>query len=383
MNSMHSNALARGMLTGIVALSGLSACSRSDRADAGGDTTQASSVAVTATPSDTQSAASTTQPSTGVASRDTATLSDKQNVSGYRAMERDTSTAPVDPITASDTRSSDTAATEMRGASDSSVTTGTNKTDSVAAVSDQALTADTSIAGDSGMARDTSSMAGQGDIAGVAVADTTTAATVDTMSQVARDSANIQVQVDTTSGQTNSDTSATMGQNDTLTVTTDTAALGERGQAEGASGDTLPEANAGRVRPPEDSTEVLGSVTTDSSANSASVDVAAGRSQSDRVRPPEDSTETRGNVSAENRGQDRSSAERETSDGATGAASIGAQATGSNAVALMSRAGERCTTLNEEEDTEASWDIADSPANLNPCGPGTMTLSPVRTGEEH
>ena len=63
-----------------------------------------------------------------------------------------------------------------------------------------------------------------------------------------------------------------------------------------------------------------------------------------------------------------------------GAAAVGKTVTGGQAVALVERAGLRCMVLNEES-TEAEWDIADSPANINPCGPGTMTLTPVRTGE--
>jgi hypothetical protein len=127
----------------------------------------------------------------------------------------------------------------------------------------------------------------------------------------------------------------------------------------GANAD-VPRENAGRVRPPEDSTETLGNVTTDSTAV-ASEDIAA-QSDTTHIRPPEDSAEVHGN--------------------AVGAAAMGRSVTGAEAVALMSQAGERCIVLNEES-TEAAWDISDSPANLNPCGPGTMTLSPIRTGEKH
>jgi len=119
-------------------------------------------------------------------------------------------------------------------------------------------------------------------------------------------------------------------------------------------------------------------VTTDSAA-AGNGDVAS-QSESDRIRPPEDSTEVYGNVTSDNDRAAAPSGEAEAS--AVGAAAMGRTVTGAEAVALISRAGERCVMLNDES-TEASWDIADSPANLNPCGTGTMTLSRVRTGETH
>jgi hypothetical protein len=226
----------------------------------------------------------------------------------------------------------------------------------------ETVTADTTTAGYSAMARDTSSAAGQGDTAAVAMADVA-------------DTANIQVQVDTTTTQVQADTSASV-QTDTLSVATaDTTNVSPDVAAVRAEGDTLQQ-NAGRVRPPEDSTEILGNVTTDT-ATVASNDT----SESDRVRPPEDSTETHANASREGQDQNGEQVSAETSVDAAGAAPVGNTVTGAEAVALMERAGKRCVVLNEES-TEAEWDISDSPANLNPCGPGTMTLTPVRSGQQ-
>jgi hypothetical protein len=176
----------------------------------------------------------------------------------------------------------DTASAEMAG------TGAATPLDSAGVTSDYALTTDTTTDGYSEMARDTSPAAGRGDTAGVAVADTTTPAESDT-----------------------------------------------------ATADTLQD-NSGRIRPPEDSTEIVGNVTSDK----------------DRAEPTS----------------------REVPTDAAGAAPIGNAVTGIDAVSLMSRAGARCVVKDDSSDVW--WDMADSPAALNPCGTGTMTLSLVRTGEK-
>jgi len=232
--------------------------------------------------------------------------------------------------------------------------------DSAGAGGDQALTAYTTTAGYSEMARDTTAAAGIGDTAAVAVTDSGVAAESDT-------AGNIQVQVDTAATEQAQADTATEVHADTVAIAT----------PDSATGDTL-QANAGRVRPPEDSTETLGNVTTDSGA--VANDDVASRAESEPIRPPEDSTELHGNVTSDEDRAAVSSGQAE--NGAVGAAAMGSTVTGAEAVALMSRAGERCVLLNQES-TEAAWDISDSPADLNPCGPGTMTLSPIRTGEKH
>jgi len=133
---------------------------------------------------------------------------------------------------------------------------------------------------------------------------------------------------------------------DTLTVASadsaDTAsAKGEQAAGQVANADTLQD-NSGRIRPLEDSTEIAGNVT----------------SEKDRAEPTS----------------------REVATEAAGAAAVGNAVTGIDAVSLMSRGGARCVVKDDSSDVW--WDMADSPAALNPCGTGTMTLSLVRTGEK-
>jgi hypothetical protein len=206
-----------------------------------------------------------------------------------------------------------------------------------------------------------------GDTAQVSMGDTT-ASTANS-----GDSAAVQVQADTTTQQAQvSAPTEDQTRTDTVAAVTGDSAGNANGQSAGVAD------NAGRVRPPEDSTEVLGNVTTDSSsAGNANV---ASKSDTVHIRPPEDSAEVHGSVTSD---EDRAAvSSRDADTSAAGAAAVGSTVTGAEAVALMDRAGERCVLLNEES-TEAAWDISDSPADLNPCGPGTMTLSPVRTGEKH
>lgn len=68
--------------------------------------------------------------------------------------------------------------------------------------------------------------------------------------------------------------------------------------------------------------------------------------------------------------------------GAAGIASTGNIATGADAVALMSRQGERCVVAASDENRDALWDMASFPSSLNPCGTGTMTLPRAWTGEK-
>ena len=315
--SMHNQALLRGILAGAVVLSGASACSRSDRVGVARDTTQSGATAVT--PSDSQTSANTPQPSASVATQPSGDTA----VSGYRGMERDTSAQP-DTLAASGNNadsvgvSSDTASAEMAG------TSAATPLDSAGVTSDYGLTTDTPTAGYSEMARDTSSAAGRGDTAAVAEADTTTPAESDTAT-------------------------------DTLTV---------------ASADAADSASAKGEQP---AGQVASADTT--SAPSGNV---ANQSETERIRPPEDSTEILGNVTSD---KDRAEpTSREVPTDAAGAAPIGNAVTGIAAVSFMSRAGARCVVKDDSSDVR--WDMADSPVALNPCGTGTMTLSLVKTGEK-
>jgi hypothetical protein len=389
--STQNRALLRGILGGAVILSGVSACSRSNRADAGPDTTQAGAAAVT--PSDTQTSASVSQPSAGAAQpsgdtattntrdtttatartqtpqqrsttrqnagRDTTARSGEDAVSGYRGMERDTSVAAGNPADSTRVASDSTVSTAQPDTGSAEPAGAASPYDPSGVTADEAMTADTNTAGYSEMARDTSSTAGRGDTASVAIAD-----------QARPDTSNIQVHTDTMPAEPQARADTTTSHTDTLRVaaadSADTTSVSnQQAVAQDADADTLQD-NAGRIRPPEDSTEILGNVTTDSA--SAAKGSMANQPESERIRPPEDSTEILGNVTSPGDSTE-----------VAGAAAIGHNATGVDAVAVMSRAGARCVV--KDDSSEVWWDMADSPAALNPCGTGTMTLSLVRTGE--
>jgi hypothetical protein len=342
--TIHNRALLRGMLAGAVALGGISACSRSDRADAGRDTTQTGAAV---TPADTQASTApqtaagdtalapsretttaapqmaTPQPEPQPArptaeAKDSAAETGDQPVSGYQAMGHDTSAAAgnVDSTAVSaevgqttDTSVSptpgDTTETEVAGAATDTTTRETvNAADSTAAVA-----MGDSMPSDHAMA----------DTAAEVSTDTTTAG----YEPMARDTSTVLAQSDT----------AAQAEADTVATPTEP------------------------IRPPEDSTEVYG-------------------------QAPEDSTEVLGNVTPERNDDVEAVGDANADQAAAGAApvqSTGNIATGAEAVALMSRAGQPCRV---EDSRDAAWDLASSPGTLNPCGTGTMTLPKVQTGEE-
>jgi len=110
-----------------------------------------------------------------------------------------------------------------------------------------------------------------------------------------------------------------------------------------------------RVRPPEDSTEILGNVTTDA---------AADETADEQVVRPED----RETVAASEARTDE-----------VGAAAVGGDVTGAEAVALMSRQGVRCAVVDPEANEAVRWDMSSTPVTLNPCGMGSMNLSKIWT----
>jgi hypothetical protein len=255
-------------------------------------------------------------------------------------MERDTTT-PANQHLDSARVTADTSVSQAAPVTSDSVTT-----DMSAVGSASADVADTAAAGYSEMARDTSTVADQVDTA-AANGEVALKATVDTSSEA------------------NADVTAEAG------VAADSTD------------------NAGRIRPPEDSTEVLGQVTTDTTSeavNPDSVELA-------RVRPPEDSTEILGNVTT-NEGdetadeqvvkpEDRETvAVSETPKDDVGAAAIGGDVTGADAVALMTREGVRCAVVDPEENQAIRWDMSSTPVSLNPCGMGSMILSRIWTRVE-
>jgi len=276
--SLSNRALLRGMLAGVVVLTG-TACSRSDRTESGRD----NSAAVLP---DTSSNAA--QPTTSTRSNTprakTAPPSDT-DVAGYRSMERDTTNVQGQTDTAAIDASvdvADTSSTEMAGAADT--------------VAGTEVPADTAAAGYAEMARDTSTVADQPDTAATPSADVALQATIDTSSQA------------------NADVSA---------------------EADVAAAET--------------------------------VDEAADETADEQVVRPED----RGTVAAS-----------ETPTDEVGAAAVGGDVTGAEAVALMSRGGVRCAVVDPEANETVRWDMSNTPVGLNPCGMGSMVLSKIWTRVE-
>jgi hypothetical protein len=65
-----------------------------------------------------------------------------------------------------------------------------------------------------------------------------------------------------------------------------------------------------------------------------------------------------------------------------GAAAIGGNVTGAEAVALMDRAGVRCAVVDPEANEAVRWDMSSTPVMLNPCGMGSMVPSRMWTRVE-
>jgi hypothetical protein len=203
----------------------------------------------------------------------------------------------------------------------------------------------------SGMARDTTTALAQADTAAPAPSDSAPPVTVqadtapahsDTSSQMAADTSAIQVQVDTqqteVAQQAPSDTTAVQAQVDTSTQ---------------AQVDTVGQQTEMAQRAPVDSAQAQAQADTTTIAATDSAEVIA--------QQPTQAVET---DAAEVGAADVSTAN---------------MATGAEAVALVSREGRRCTVVDAEEDKDARWDLASSPATMNPCGTGTMTLTRVQS----
>lgn len=191
----------------------------------------------------------------------------------------------------------------------------------------------------------------------------------------------------------------------TSRIATDAAAA--RADTVAVSDSVAGQAESDRVRPPEDSSETLGAVTgTDTATVSVEADTIATAVQEDTIAAHADtsmavvhtdtstadqqlevavdSTEVLGNVT--NQEQE---AEPEPTDANADAAAVtaavqttGKVATGAEAVSLMSRGGQPCTVVTGDKSEDAEWDMASSPATMNPCGTGTMTLPRVQLEKE-
>lgn len=387
LSTIKNRALVRRMLAGAVVLGVVSACSRPDRADAGPDTTQTGTAVTSADTqvsnaprpavSDTtaprpapQTETAVTPPATEPAPaaaepKDSAITTGDQGVSGYQAMghnapQTDTASAANPPAAETAQAPADTDAVAVGDSAQvgkpgkrleptettsqaNADTLGNAEGERVRPPEDSSetlgqVTADSAeMAAADPMARDTSAALAQGDTAQVRS---------DVAIQAEADSGAVQVQVDTAAeAQTEL---AVQDQADTITVVGDSGSVdkpGPRAQEDTVSlkADSISQHHAAdRVRPPEDSTEVYGEVTTEAELE------AVGDANDQGV-------------------------------GAAQVPSTGNVATGADAVALMTRAGQPCRIQSSRD---ANWDLASSPATLNPCGSGTMTLPKVQTGEK-
>lgn len=307
---LSNRALLRGILAGAVVLAG-TACSRSDRSQSARDNSEAVLPdTASAQPSGggtvTAHSDSLALPSTSAQSNsprvETAPVGDT-DAAGYRPMERDTTNVPSQQTDTAALNASadgeDTTSTEMAGATDTTASAG--------------VSADTSVAGYAEMARDTSTVADQADTAATPSGDVALQASTDTSAQAEAD---VRAEADVV-----------------VAGAADTAG------------------NAGRIRPPEDSTEILGA------------DEAADETADEQVIRPEDRETVAASAPADE----------------VGAAAIGGNVTGTEAVALLSRQGVRCAVVDPEANEAVRWDMSSTPVTLNPCGMGSMVLSRIWT----
>jgi hypothetical protein len=228
----------------------------------------------------------------------------------------------------------DTSSAQIAVAVDTAITEVDSATTADTA-SPEAVVADTAAAGYTKMARDTSTTADQIDTSAAAVeADGAIQVSVDTAHADAEVTADTDVSVDT----------------DLAVADTASVAIADTVEAE-------------RLRPPEDSTELLGYVG-DETADEQEV------TSEQQLNANEEA------ISADDR---ETVAAAEVPADEVGAAAIGGTVTGEDAVALMTRQGARCEVVDPETDEELRWDMSSTPVTLNPCGMGTMNLSKVWT----
>ena len=356
--SIFNRALLQRIMASAVVLAGATACSRSDRDDTAGDNSAAVLPDTTGVATDTgtttgaiSDTASATAPSNPPRARTAPAGGDRDSLrsgnkeeeaaAGYREMDRDTATTPSEPDSArvnADTsetslNTGDSASVENAGAA--AAVDSANAADTSAA--ELAVTSDTAAAGYAKMARDTATGTPE-------QADTALQAEADV---VEADTAVIHARVDTTAEVPTEVAIETSP--DTVTVVGDSSSVdkpGPRAKEDTISikADSLAQHHdADRVRPPEDSTEILGNVTGDENADEAD------------VSPTTDEV---------------------------GAAAIGGNVTGVEAVSLMTRQGEQCVVVDPESNEGVRWDMSSTPATLNPCGLGSMNLSKIWTGKE-
>jgi hypothetical protein len=294
-----------------------------------------------------------------------------------------------------DTSSTDTTSGAAPGARQQPVTNNDRKTAQPKTLN---VAPDTSVSGYQAMGRDRAAPAGG------------TASAPDTASTEMADAVVTPAAADT--GRRAADT----------VIVGDSAEIGKTGErieptqsSEQANADTLTtQTESDRVRPPEDSTETLGNVTTGDSMSAAgdtavtgsaemARDTSTALAQADTMAEVQVDTTTQVTHNSTQVGADTGAAiqaqvdttttlaqdtervrppEDSVEAAAAGVRTSGNVVTGGAAVATLTREGRPCAVVQtEESEQDIRWDMASSPATMNPCGTGTMTLSRIQTKE--
>jgi hypothetical protein len=117
-------------------------------------------------------------------------------------------------------------------------------------------------------------------------------------------------------------------------------------------------------------------------AMKATIDTSSQPSAEVSVITPDEAADETGDEQVV-RPEDRETvAASETRTDEVGAAAIGSDVTGAEAVALVSRAGVRCAVVDPEANEAVRWDMSNTPIALNPCGMGSMVPSKIWTRVE-
>jgi hypothetical protein len=381
--STHNRALLRNIAAG-TAMFAAAACSRSDRAGTGSDATQVQSGATVTT--DTQSVA--TQPT----STEQATPGDTST-----GMKNNIAPTPTSEL-ASDTGKALAANTRhTRGhaapaASDTAVSgyqpMGQDSSTPNSSAQQNSSSRDTVAVGDSSHIGKTGNRLEPTELSGQANTDTLNNQADSTRIRPPEDSTETVGTTSTSGGapEMARDTTASLAQADTTAPQpSDTSAqLSQDSSAVQAQVDTTQQTEMAQQAPVDSAAPVQAEVDTSAarSSDSSSVgqtsemaqqpaDTAAGAVQADTAP---------GNGAKQSARADTVSSDVNADAAAVGAAGVqtGNIATGADAVALVTREGRRCTVVTDDAERR---DMASSPATLNPCGTGTMTLPRVQAEE--
>lgn len=371
-----SRSLLQSIMASALVLAGATGCNRGDRAETGSDASGAAAIGDTAmtgtggdygtgTADTTLGAGTDTMAPTGArtvpgtamgdtapaeiqsrtpppvaatpsAGRQDTSVEGDTAAAGYRAMEQDTADMPRGADTTGMTADTVGGAGTPQDSDTAGAATDTAEVSSaIPDPGESSALGDTAAAGYVAMARDTSVAMDQIDATGAA----------------AETDGTLQARLDTTRAETGVAADVDVHGDTLMAVRLDTT---------GTTVATADTTDAERIRPPEDSTELMGTVTTGETADELPVATA----------------------DEEVRAEDRETvATTEARTDEVGAAAVtGGTITGAEAVALMTRQGLTCSVV-DPSDREVRWDMSSTPVSLNPCGLGSMNLSKIWTEE--